>query len=266
MGIHPTAIVDPASELGDVEIGPYAIVGAGVSLADGVSLDAHAIVQGRTRVGENTRIHSFACIGGDPQDLKYQGEDTLLTIGRDNTFREYCTVHRGTTQGGGVTRVGDGCLFMANTHIAHDCQVGDGCIFANSAAIGGHVIVGDHAVLGGLAGVHQFGRVGRRAMVAGGAMAALDVPPFSIAQGDRARLFGLNIVGLRREGYKSDDIATLRKVWRVLFARSMPLRIAVGKVRETWGHVPEAIEMVEFIEGSRRGICRAATSPDIEVD
>ena len=266
MQIHPTAVIDPSAVLGEVQIGAFSVIGPGVRLGDGVEVAHHVVIYGETVVGEGTRIHAFSCIGGDPQDLKYAGEPTRLVIGRNNTFREYVTINRGTLQGGGVTTIGDDNLFMACTHVAHDCTVGNGCIFANSAALAGHVKVGDSAVFGGLAGVHQFCRVGRRAMVAAGAMAALDVPPFSIAQGDRARLFGLNMVGLRRGGYSHDQIEVMRSAWRELFVRSSPMAIAKGRVRERWGDVPEVAEMVDFIEGSRRGVCRAATSPDIGVE
>ena len=265
MAIHPTAVVDKGAELGDVEVGPFAVVGAGVVLHDGVVLDTHAVVLGPTVVGSGTRVHSFACLGGDPQDLKYAGEETRLEVGERNTFREYVTVNRGTANGGGVTRIGDDCFFMAQAHVAHDCQLGSGIIFANSAAIAGHVVMGDHAVMGGLAAVHQHCRIGRRAMVAGGAMAALDVPPFSIAQGDRARLFGLNIVGLRRGGFSADTIDSLRAAWRELFMRNKPLRLARSEAMERWGEVPEVRELVEFLERSTRGICRAAqAAPDID--
>jgi len=266
MAIHPTAVVDPSAKLGDVNVGAYSVIGPGVTLHDGVDIAHHVVIYGHTEIGENTSVHAFACIGGDPQDLKYKGETTSLIIGRNNIIREYVTLNRGTVQGGGVTRIGDDNLFMACTHVAHDCVIGDGCVFANSTALAGHVSVGDFAIFGGLSGVHQFCRVGRRAMVAAGAMAALDVPPFSIAQGDRARLFGLNIVGLKRAGYTSEQIAIMRRAWRELFSRSSPMAIAMGKVRETWGELPEALEMVDFIQGSRRGVCRAATSPDIGVE
>jgi UDP-N-acetylglucosamine acyltransferase len=259
MAIHPTAVVDPAAQLGNVEVGPYVVIGPGVTLHD-------AVIYGETVMGEGCRVHAFATIGGDPQDLKYRGEPTRLEIGRNNTFREYVTINRGTSQGGGVTRIGDGNLFMACVHIAHDCQIGNEAVFGNSTALAGHVTVGDNAFLSGLAAVHQFCQVGRRAMVAGGSMAALDVPPFSIAQGDRARLFGLNIVGLRRGGYSNEQIAVLRQAWRELFGRSSPMRIAMAKVREQWGQMPEVLEMVEFIERSQRGVCRAATSPEIGVE
>ena len=260
MPIHPTAIVDAKATLGDVEVGPYAIIGPDVELADGVVVHAHAVVTGPTRVGPDTRIFSFACVGGDPQDLKYKGERTTLEIGARNTIREYVTLNRGTAQGGGVTRVGDDNLFMAQVHVAHDAQVGSRCVFANSAAIAGHVIVQDNAVLGGLSGVHQHARVGRLAMIGAGTMASLDIPPFSIAQGDRARLFGVNIIGLRRAGLDSARIELLRSVWRELFGGSSPLRMSAERFREAYRDVPEVVELATFILGSTRGVCRATSA------
>lgn len=258
MAIHPSAIIDPAAELGDVEVGPYAIIGPEVRLADGVVVGAHVVLEGPTTIGARTRIHPFACIGGPPQDLKYAGERSTLEIGQDNVLREYVTIHRGTAGGGGVTRVGNHNLFMANSHVAHDCTVGDHCVFANSVAVAGHVVVQDRAVLGGLAGVHQHARIGRCAMVGAGAMVALDVPPFTIAQGDRARLFGLNIIGLRRAGYDIDVIGRLRQAYRELFSGTAPLRMAAERVRETWVDDAEVTELARFVEDSTRGVCRSA--------
>ncbi len=256
--IHPTASVDPRAELGAVDIGPFAVIGPGVTLHDGVKVDAHGVVFGPTTVGEGTRIHSFACIGGDPQDLKYDGETTTLTIGRNNTFREYVTVNRGTVQGGGITQIGDDNLFMACSHVAHDCNIGSSCIFANSVGLAGHVVIQDRAVLGGLSAVHQFARIGRCAMIGGGAMVAQDVPPFTVAQGDRARLYGLNIIGLRRAGFDPASIEALRAAYRDLFGKGAPLRIAIERVRESQGDSAEVAELLGFLTGSSRGICRAA--------
>lgn len=263
MAIHPTAIVDPRAELGaDVEIGPYAIVEGPVVLGDRVRIHAHGCVRGPSEIGEDTVIFSFACIGGDPQDLKYRGEPTRLVVGKRNTFRENSTANRGTTAGDGVTRIGDDNLFMANTHVAHDCVVGNRCVFANSVAIAGHVTIQDRVVLGGLAAVHQFGRIGRCAMVGGGGMAAQDVPPFTIAQGDRARLVGLNVVGLRRAGFSREVMSALKGAYRELFQAGMPTRIASEQVRAFYHDVPEVLELVAFLESSQRGICRSVGSPD----
>jgi UDP-N-acetylglucosamine acyltransferase len=256
--IHPTAVVDPRAELGAVTVGPFAVVGPGVILHDGVTLDAHAVVYGPTTIGDGTRIHAFACIGGDPQDLKYDGEQTSLSVGRNNTFREYVTVNRGTVGGGGTTVIGDDNLFMASSHVAHDCNIGSGCIVANSVALAGHVVIQDRAVLGGLSAVHQYARIGRCAMIGGGAMVAQDVPPFTVAQGDRARLFGLNIIGLRRAGFDATAIELLRGAYRDLFGKGAPLRLAIERVRASDGDAPEVAELLGFLSGSSRGVCRAA--------
>lgn len=261
MGIHPTAVVDPAAEIGDVEIGPFAVIGPGVKLEDGVVVMAHAVVIGPTSIGAGTRIHPHATVGGDPQDLKYKGESSSLEIGRDNVIREYVTINRGTEVGGGVTRIGDSNLLMANSHVAHDCQVGSHCIFANSAAVAGHAQIQDRAVLGGLSGVHQHARIGRCAMVGAGAMASLDVPPFTIANGDRARLYGLNIIGLKRAGFNQSSISVLRDAYRELFGGTAPLRMAAERLRERYDQ-PEVHELARFIEGSVRGVCRSAGSED----
>lgn len=259
MAIHPTAIVDPAAELGnDVEIGPFAIVRARVRLGDRVIIGPHAVITGPTEIGDDTRIFPFSAIGDDPQDLKYRGEDTRLVIGARNIFRENTTVNRGTVGGGGLTFIGSDNLFMAGSHVAHDCHVGSHCVFANCAAIAGHVTVFDRAILGGFSGVHQHSRIGRCSMVGAAAMAAQDVPPFTICQGDRARLFGLNIVGLRRAGFPLAVLQALKAAYRELFHQGMPMRIALEQVREVYQDVPEVMELVEFCESSQRGICRSA--------
>lgn len=258
-GIHATAIIDPRASLGkDVEVGPYVVIGPEVVLHDRVSIAPHSIVSGPTIIGADTRVYSNSAIGVDPQDLKYRGERTALLIGERNIIRENVTLSRGTTGGGGITRIGSDNLFMAGSHVAHDCTVGDHCIFANCASIAGHVVVQDRAILSGLVGVHQFTRVGRCAMVSGGAMVVQDVPPFCIAQGDRARLYGLNIVGLRRSGFSLETIQALKQAYRELYLQGLPIRMALEQVREVYLDVPEVIELVSFIEGSVRGICRSA--------
>ena len=261
MSIHPTAIIDPAARLGaDVSVGPYAIIGADVVLGEGVEVGAHAVLSGALTVGPHTRFHPHTVIGEAPQGEKYQGEPTRLEIGAHNVFREFSTANRGTAHGGGVTRIGDHNLFMAYTHVAHDCTVGSHCVLANSASLAGHVHIEDHAILGGLTAVHQHSRIGRCAMLGGGAKVAQDVPPFTMVQGDRARLFGLNVVGLRRRGFSLETLQALRGAYRELFQQGLPLRVALEQVREVYADFPEVIEMVDFIGASRRGICRAATT------
>jgi UDP-N-acetylglucosamine acyltransferase len=257
MAIHPTAIIDTTAELGAVDVGPYAVIGPRVLLADGVVVGAHSVIERDTVVGAGTRLSPHVVLGGDPQDAKYKGELTRLIIGADNLFREFATAHRGSV-GRGVTRIGDRNMFMASSHVAHDCEVGSGCMFANSAAIAGHVVVGDGAILGGLAGVHQFARIGRLAMVGAGAMCAQDVPPFTLAQGDRARLYGLNVIGLRRAGFGSDAITALKHAWRLLFVEGAAIRAAMAKVRGEYGGVPVVAELLEFLASTQRGVCRAA--------
>jgi len=264
MPIHSTAIVAADAEVADsVEIGPYAIIGAGVQLKSGVRVGAHAVISGPTVIGENCLISHHAVLGEAPQDKKYAGEPSRLEIGAGNTFREFSTVHRGTGDEG-VTRIGEDNLFMAYSHVAHDCTIGDRCVLANASQLAGHVVVSNDAVIGGLVGVHQYCRIGRCAMLGGGAKAAQDVPPFTIAQGDRARLFGLNIVGLRRNGLDLDVVVGLKSAYRQLFHHGLPLRIALEQVRDVYAKVPEVAELVEFIEGSTRGICRSAgTEPSL---
>ncbi|MEZ4239547.1 MAG: acyl-ACP--UDP-N-acetylglucosamine O-acyltransferase [Myxococcota bacterium] len=259
--IHPTAIVDARAELGDVEVGPYAVIGAGVKLHDGVRIGAHAVVEGPTEIGARTVVHPHAILGGPPQDLKHDpNAPTRLVVGADNVFRELSTAHRGTSSGRGETVIGDGNYFMASSHVAHDCVVGDRTMFANSAAIAGHVQVGDGAVLGGLCAVHQHARIGRLAMVGGGAMCAQDVPPFVLAQGDRARLFGVNIIGLRRGGFGDETITALKDAFRVLFMNELPRKTAMTRIEEGWGQVAEIQELLGFLRESTRGICRAAAA------
>lgn len=259
MTVHPTAIVAGSARLDPtVEVGPYAIIGEQVTLSAGVVVGPHAVLEGPLTVGPNTRFFPHTVIGAAAQDKKYQGEETWLEIGAHNIFREFSTANRGTAGGGGRTRIGDHNLLMAYAHIAHDCVVGDHCVFANCASLAGHVTVEDYSILGGLSAVHQRSRIGRCAMLAGGAKVAQDVPPFTIAQGDRARLFGLNIVGLRRRGFRLETLQALRGAYRELFQQNQPLRVALEQVREVYADIDEVQELVRFIESSRRGICRSA--------
>ena len=263
--IHPTAVVDPSAELGEVKIGPYAIVGPGVRLADGVSVGAHAVIGGETTIGERTVLYPHVVLGGPAQDRKHAPERAgRLIIGADNVFRELSTAHCGTPREDGdrgQTVIGDRNYFMASSHVAHDCIVGSDTMFANSAAIAGHVQVGDGAVLGGLCAVHQHARIGRLSMIGGGAMCAQDVPPFALAQGDRARLHGVNIVGLRRGKVDVGAVAALKEVFRLLFLGDLPRRTAISRAAEGWGQIPEVEELLSFLRSSTRGICRAASAP-----
>jgi UDP-N-acetylglucosamine acyltransferase len=255
--VHPTAVVARPAELGrGVRIGPYAVIGPRVRLGAGTWVGAHAVVEGRTSVGADNRIFPFASVGGPPQDLKYRGEPSCLEIGCGNAIREYVTMNPGTEAGGMVTRVGNGSLFMASAHVGHDCDVGDAVVLANSAALAGHVVVEAHAIIGGLAGVHQFTRIGESAMCGAGAMVSQDVPPFCTASGDRARLFGLNLIGLRRRGFSDDTVRALKRAYRALFLGDEPREQALARARAAGGHVPEVAQLVAFVEGSERGVCR----------
>jgi len=257
MSVHPTAIVAPGARLHPtVEIGPYVVIGSQVEIGAGTTVGPHAVIEGRTRLGERNRVFQFASVGAQPQDLKYAGEDSALEIGNENLIREFTTLHKGTTGGGGVTRIGDRNLFMAYAHVAHDCQVGNGCVLANGATLGGHVEVGDHVILGGLAAVHQFTRIGRHAFVAGGAMVVMDVPPFCTAQGDRAELVGINGIGLARHGFSEEQIARVKEAYRILFRSKLPLEDATERLRAELGDQPEIQVLLGFVTTSQRGITR----------
>lgn len=256
--IHPTAIVADGAQLGEnVSIGAFCCVGPEVVLEDGVVLHSHVVVDGRTRVGANTRIFPFASIGHIPQDLKYKGEASELIIGRDNTIREHVTMNPGTEGGGMVTRVGNHGLFMASSHVAHDCQIGDHVIFVNNATLGGHVEVGDWVILGGLSAVHQFVRIGKHAMIGGMSGIEADVIPYGTVIGNRARLSGLNVVGLKRRGFSRDVIHALRNAYRLLFAQEGTMAERLEDVAEQFSDNEPVMEIVDFIRvASSRALCR----------
>jgi len=255
--IHPTAIVEVGAELGaDVRIGPYCHVGPHVALGAGVELMSHVVVAGHSRVGPRTRIFPFASIGHQPQDLKYMGEESRLEIGADNLIREYVTMHPGTRGGGMLTSVGDGCLFMASAHVAHDCQIGNRVILANNAALAGHIVVGDYAFFGGQAAVHQFVRIGQHAMIGGVTGVERDVIPYGMVIGDRARLTGLNIVGLQRRGFSRDEIQALRTAYQMIFGEEPgTLASRVDEVADRFPDVRPVQDVIAFIRAdSSRGL------------
>ncbi len=255
--IHSTAIVHEGATLGSgVTVGPYAVIGAEVELGEGCNIGPHVVVEGRTRIGKGTRIFQFASIGGPPQDLKYRGEPTRLEIGDGNTIREFVTMNIGTDGGGGVTRIGNTNTVMAYAHVAHDCMIGNNVVMANAATLAGHVTIDDYAIVGGLVAIHQFVHVGSSAILAGGAMVSLDVPPFCTAAGDRASLHGLNVVGLRRRGFSEATIKSLRSAYRTLFQSSLKLKDALARLAEEHGDCPEVGVLARFIEDSERGVCR----------
>lgn len=254
--IHPTAIVDPKAELADdVVLGAYCCIGPKVRLDRGVVLKSHVVVEGRTHVGPNTVIFPFASIGHVPQDLKYRGEDSALVIGANNRIREYVTMNPGTEGGGMMTRIGDNCLFMIGAHVAHDCIIGDNVIMANNATLAGHVVVGDFAIIGGLSAVHQFVRIGRHAMIGGMSGVENDIIPYGSVMGDRARLSGLNIVGLKRRGFSKDDIHNLRTAYRMLFAEEGTLSERVDDVARLFGDNHAVMDVIAFMRTeSNRGL------------
>jgi UDP-N-acetylglucosamine acyltransferase len=256
--IHPTAIVAPGAILAeDVVIGPYCIVGEQVALGAGVRLIAHVVVEGRTQIGEGTRIFPFASIGLEPQDLKYRGEPSSLVIGRHNTIREHVTISPGTTGGGMLTRVGNHCLLMVGAHVAHDCQIGDHVILVNNATLGGHVVIEDYAILGGLSAVHQFVRIGRHAMIGGMSGVERDVIPYGQVMGDRARLTGLNIIGMQRRGFSRDDIQGLRSAYQFLFSEGGTFNDRVNEAAERFTGIAPVDDIIAFIRAdSSRAICQ----------
>jgi UDP-N-acetylglucosamine acyltransferase len=261
--IHPSAVVGRDARLAaSVKIGPFCHVGPEVELGEAVELLSHVVVAGHTVVGEGTRIFPFASIGHQPQDLKYHGEPSRLVIGRRNVIREHVTMNPGTEGGGMLTSTGDGCLFMVGVHIAHDCRIGDNVVMANNATLAGHVVIGDCAVFGGLSAVHQFVRIGQHAMVGGVTGVERDVIPFGSVMGDRARLSGLNIIGMQRRGFSRDEIQALRTAYQMLFqseAGTFAERLA--EVRERLGDIRTVREMIEFIlVDSPRGLTQPKTN------
>jgi UDP-N-acetylglucosamine acyltransferase len=254
--IHPTAIIDGKTCIDEsVEIGPYCIITGEVTIKKGTKLGSHVVIQGKTEIGENCTISPFASLGGPPQDISYIDDDTALIVGNNNVIKEYVTMNRGTKKGGGVTTVGDNNFIMAYVHIAHDCHVGNYAIMANCATLAGHVEIADSVHFAGLCAVHQFCRIGKLAFVSGLTGVPKDVPPFMIAAGSRAKLYGLNVVGLERHGFPKEEISKLKKAYRILFRSALPLTESIKIIKEelAGGHIND---LVGFIESSQRGICR----------
>ncbi len=256
-GIHPTAIITPGAQIHPTAtVGPYAVIGGQVKIGAETIVGAHTVIEGDTTIGEKNHIFHLASVGAPPQDLKYAGENTKLVIGDENQIREFTTMHLGTVGGGGITKIGNKNLFMAYAHVAHDCIVGNGCVLANAATLAGHVEVGDHCTLGGLSAVHQFTRIGKHAFLAGGTMAVMDVPPYCIAQGDRAELAGPNSVGLKRHGYTDEQQTRIKDAYRLLFRSKMGLNEALSQLQAEMGQYAEIALLLEFITNSKRGITR----------
>jgi UDP-N-acetylglucosamine acyltransferase len=255
--LHPTAVIDSRAELDcDVEVGPYCVIGAGVKIGKGCKIDSHAVIQGRTTLGDGNVVFPFATVGTVPQDLKYKGEPSELKIGNRNVIREYVSLNPGTAGGGMITRLGDQNLLMMHCHIAHDCIIGDRNVIANGATLGGHVVIEDFVIVGGLVGIHQFVRVGTGAIVGAGSMVSKDVPPYCNATGDRATLHGLNLEGLKRRGFDKAIIDAIRRAYRIVFHSKLRTEDALKKVRAELPAIPEIEKFVSFIAQSQRGVCR----------
>ena len=255
--IHPTAVVSPKARLGyDCFVGPYSIIGDEVELGDGVRLESHCVIDGRTSIGEGTHIFPFVSIGLASQDLKYKGEPSETRIGKRNKIREFVTVHRGTAGGGMLTKTGDDCLIMAQAHIAHDCLLGDGVIMANAATLAGHVVIEDRANIGAYSGVHQFCRVGREAYVGGYSVVVKDALPFALTVGNHAKCYGLNITGMKRRGYNRAVIDSLHHAFHLLLSAKLNTTQAVEQVRNELSGSEEVSYLITFIESSKRGVIK----------
>lgn len=255
--IHATAIVGKGAQLGDgCYVGPFCTIGESVTLGANVRLESHVVVDGKTSIGDETRVFPFVSIGLPPQDLKYSGEETATEIGKRNQIREFVTIHRGTSGGGGLTKIGDGNLFMAQAHVAHDCQLGSEIIMANAATLAGHVEIADRANVGAYSGVHQFCRVGLEAFVGGYSVVVKDAPPFAVIQGNHAKCYGLNRVGMKRRGYSKDTIEKLHRAYYLLLSAKLNTTQAVEKIREEITDCREVDLLVEFIQTSKRGVVK----------
>ena len=255
--IDPRAVVAPTAKLGEgVEVGPCAIIGPDVEIGDGTIVGPHAVVTGWTKLGSHNRIFQFASIGDAPQDKKYAGEPTRVEIGDRNVFREYVTVNRGTTHDKGITRVGSDNLFMASSHIAHDCIVGSHCVFANLATLGGHVEVDDHVILVGFTGVHQFCKIGAHAFIANNTAVTRDVPPYVMAVGHPAAPHSINATGLSRRGFTAEQVRNIKNAYRTLYRMDLPLEAAMEKLREAAKTQAELVPFVEFVARSTRSLIR----------
>jgi len=252
--IHPSAIVHPEAYLGTgVVVGPYAIIEEQVHIGDGTIIDAGAQIKRFSTLGAKNHVHSMACVGGEPQDLKFSGEESRLVIGDRNRIREFSTIHRGTEGGGGLTQVGSDNLMMAYSHIAHDCVVGDNNVLANAATLAGHVTVGNEVVVGGLSAVHQFVNIGDFAFIGGKTGVAQDVPPFMLAVGERATLRGLNLIGLRRHGFSSEEISALKSAYKLIWRSNQERNEVMQQVETELGSFQQVMKLIDFIRSSKRG-------------
>ncbi len=256
--IHPTAIISPGAELDStVSVGAYAVIGEHVRIGSGTTVGPHAVIEGRTEIGCDNQIFQFASVGAIPQDLKFHGEETTLKIGDRNRIREFVTIHLGTEDGGGETVIGNDGLFMAYSHVAHDCKVGDHVILANAATLAGHCEIDDFAIMGGLSGAHQFTRIGCHVMISGGSMIAQDIAPYSIVQGDRAKTVGINLTGLKRRGFSAQALANIKNMYKLVFRSNLKLEDAISQIETQYDTAAAEVAIyVEFLKNSTRGLAR----------
>ena len=257
MKIHPTAIIAPDAQLEEgVEIGPYSIIRADVKIGKNTIIGPHTIIDNYTHIGEGCNIFQFCSIGAPPQDLKFGGEKTRVVIGNFNTIREFVTINRATSADIGMTIIGDHNLLMAYVHIAHNCKLDNNIVMANAATLAGHVHIEDHAIIGGLTGIHQFCRIGSHCIIGGASAVSKDVPPYTVAQGNHAKLFGLNLIGLKRRDFSEKTINAIKNAYRIIFRSDLLLEAALKKAQDEVEDCPEARHFIQFIKESKRGVCR----------
>lgn len=255
--IHPTAVIDPSAKLADsVEVGAYSIIGAGVEIGENTWIGPHVVIQGPTKIGADNKLFQFSSIGEVPQDKKFHGETSYLSIGDRNTIREFATINRGTEDGGGTTRIGDDNWLMAYIHVAHDCLVGNNTIFANNASLAGHAEIEDYAILGGFTLVHQFTKIGQHAFCGMGSAISKDVPPYVMVNGTPAHPHGLNLEGIKRKGFSPEAIKALRNAYKTIYRSSLTIEVAKKELQSSAEAFPEVQNMLSFLEKSQRGILR----------
>jgi UDP-N-acetylglucosamine acyltransferase len=255
--IHQTAIIDSHAELDSgVEVGPYSIIGPQVKIGRNTKIGPHVVIDGWTHIGEGCTIFQFASIGALPQDLKYRGEESWVIMGNNNTIREFVTINRGTSWSKGKTIIGNNNFFMAYSHVAHDCKIGNHVILANAATLAGHIAIEDYAIVGGLVGVHQFVKLGCHCIIGGGSGVNKDVPPYMMANGQRAKLYGLNTVGLQRHHFSEEALTNLKKAYHIIFRSSLTLEKALDQLAHEVKNSPEVKHLIRFIESSERGVTR----------
>ena len=255
--IHPTAIVDPQAKLAaGVQIGPYSVIGEHVEIGPDTVIGAHVVIDGHTRLGARNKVFPWAVIGTEPKDLKYQGGATRVEIGDGNSIREFALIEAGTESGGWVTRIGNNCMVMANVHVGHDCDIADNVIMANNTLLAGHVRIESNAVLGGMCGVHQFVRIGQYSMVGGGSYIVMDVPPFCMVAGNRARTHGLNLVGLERQGFSERDVTQIKSAYKKIFRSKLTYQTARDDLLGSSNVNPQVQYLINFLDKSERGFTR----------